>query len=455
MSRHPAGPLVRLIAFVAAGAVAVVVATATRGEPATQPVAAATRPATAAAGEWPGASTGSMIAAGATFYGPSVCNAPPCHGRADPAPPSAGVAGNEFTLWARKDPHRRSFKSLAVASDKDRRGAWFYEKYRALAGGTAADARSDGRCLDCHALPAPAAMRGPGFVLSDGVTCDSCHGPKGKVIEPHPTAGWLAGERRAAGDDAGRLWDKWRFVDLRDVRARAEKCAACHVGIDARMVAAGHPVLQPFDLYVYTTPAVYADRHWRAETGYAAVRAWAVGQAVCLRAELRQLADWSGGGGAGDDALRVAYARAVGRATVFRPLLPAGPAGEAFDRAFASLKAARGANARDRTARTAAELADLTAAATEGVAKVRPDKASTLALLKAIAGRTETAGELGEDGVAAQRDAVFALYSGLATSPDKPADADAVVKMIEDGLYPERFDAAKYAEVLERIRKRF
>jgi hypothetical protein len=130
-----------------------------------------------------------------------------------------------------------------------------------------------------------------------------------------------------------------------------------------------------------------------------------------------------------------------------------GPPAAAFDRAAAALKAARAANDRAAMARAAAEGMAATAAATDSVVAMRPDKAATLGLLRAIAGRTELAGELGEEGIAAQRDALFALYSGYASSPDKPGDAAAVVKLIEEGLYPERFDAAGYVEALGKVRE--
>ena len=51
-------------------------------------------------------------------------------------------------------------------------------------GATADMAIRSGKCLRCHALAhdVPAAYRGPGFRLGEGVTCERCHGPGGDHV---------------------------------------------------------------------------------------------------------------------------------------------------------------------------------------------------------------------------------------------------------------------------------
>lgn len=56
------------------------------------------------------------------------------------------------------------------------------------AGGiTAAEPARSGKCLGCHATAhdVPAAFRGPGFRMGEGVSCERCHGPGGEHVKAH------------------------------------------------------------------------------------------------------------------------------------------------------------------------------------------------------------------------------------------------------------------------------
>ncbi|HEX2713690.1 MAG TPA: multiheme c-type cytochrome, partial [Candidatus Acidoferrales bacterium] len=78
-----------------------------------------------------------------------------------------------------KDKHSRAFTALSnpVAVRMAR-----------ILGLARADAAP--KCLACHALDVPANERGRTFDLSDGVSCESCHGPASAWLGPHTAKDW-------------------------------------------------------------------------------------------------------------------------------------------------------------------------------------------------------------------------------------------------------------------------
>ena len=56
-------------------------------------------------------------------------------------------------------------------------------------GVTASYPDKSGKCLACHATAhnVPAAYRGPGFRMGEGVTCEKCHGPGGEHVQAMKT----------------------------------------------------------------------------------------------------------------------------------------------------------------------------------------------------------------------------------------------------------------------------
>src|SRR5262245_6160266 len=88
----------------------------------------------------------------------------------------------------------------------------------------------NGACVRCHAT----VFKGD---ANAGVSCESCHGPASAYLKPHQTKGAYS-QSLSLG-----------MVDLvGKVPAWAQQCATCHVMDDQRLVAAGHPSGDDFEL---------------------------------------------------------------------------------------------------------------------------------------------------------------------------------------------------------------
>ena len=213
------------------------------------------------------------------YIGPGSCAATSCHGSVKPVAGSR-ILQNEYSTWIIKDKHSRAYQALT--GDVGERMA------RILKLG--AKAEEVPKCLACHALnPAPE-QRGRAFEISEGVSCENCHGPASGWLGPHTTRSWPYEKSVALG-----------MHDTRDVIHRTEKCLECHLGtknkfVDHGMIAAGHPDLF-FELDSFSA---VMPRHWKApresepgkpveDAAWVGVREWSAGQAVQLRAAMERL----------------------------------------------------------------------------------------------------------------------------------------------------------------------
>jgi len=396
-------------------------------------------------GVLPGAVTESMFAAQLKFHGANDCSNAKCHGAPMPVP-NGPPFYDEFTKWSGgQDPHQAAFESLGGNNPKGKKGQEIYAKYKALNAAAAkeANATESQKCLTCHGLAAPKPLQGPNFNVQEGVTCGSCHGPYQKWADPHGkkvgNEWWAAAERKATGTP-DKFWQKWGLYDTKNVQARADKCTSCHLSIDPAMVEAGHP--QPtFELNTYS--ASYPGRHWRQEEGYFGVKLWAVGQAVSLRDAMYQLAERAGAAGAKPASVEQAYNQAMAHLTVFTPLLTSGavnapPASvKGINDWGANLKSSMAAKNNAAVAAAAKNLALYAVQLTPAVAAINPNKAATVSVLNAVTGSADLP-KMGKAATEQQTAAIYSLYAGMATSPDKPADADAVLDLITKpgNLYP-------------------
>ncbi len=81
--------------------------------------------------------------------------------------------GEQYNKWA-KDPHSQALKSLANQKSID------YAKKNGIA-----DATKEPKCLKCHSTyDAVAANLRGGILATEGVSCESCHGPGSAYKSP-------------------------------------------------------------------------------------------------------------------------------------------------------------------------------------------------------------------------------------------------------------------------------
>ena len=213
------------------------------------------------------------------YIGSGSCAATSCHGSVKPVAGSR-ILQNEYSTWIVKDKHSRAYQALT--------GEIGERIARILKLNSKAEEAP--KCLACHALSVPQEQRGRPFELSDGVSCENCHGPASAWLGPHTTRDWTHEKSVTLG-----------MVDTRSVIHRAGKCLECHLGtkykfVDHEMIAAGHPDLF-FELDSFSA---VMPRHWKSpresasgkpveDAAWVGVRDWSAGQAVQLRAELDRL----------------------------------------------------------------------------------------------------------------------------------------------------------------------
>ena len=196
----------------------------------------------------------------ARFLGANSCSSSSCHG-------GGGANQNQFLAWSLKDFHsHRPVATLATARSKQIADALNIK-----------DATADDRCTVCHAPlnAVPENLHGDNFKVSEGVSCESCHGPAENWIRSHTRTDYTRADRTAAG-----------MRDLQNLYVRANTCVACHQNVDADILKAGHPEL----IFELDGQSVAEPRHWSAEKNGGGAQAWFVGQFVSLREMSWQIA---------------------------------------------------------------------------------------------------------------------------------------------------------------------
>src|SRR6266478_1375986 len=225
------------------------------------------------------------------YIGPGSCAATSCHGSVKPIADSR-ILQTEYTTWILKDKHSRAYQALT--SDVAERMAHILK--------LGAKAEESPKCLACHALYTTAEQRGRAFEISEGVSCENCHGP---------AQGWLGQHTEHDSPEKHAKSVSLGMHDTRNVIHRTEKCLECHLGtfpeaaakrpttkfVDHEMIAAGHPDLY-FELDSFSAAI---PRHWKVpresepgkpveDAAWVGVRDWSVGQAVQLRVAMQRLA---------------------------------------------------------------------------------------------------------------------------------------------------------------------
>jgi len=201
--------------------------------------------------------------------GAGSCASVDCHGSASPRV-EGRIKRNEYRTWLTQDSHAAAYTVLLQPRSKQ------------ISRNLGIDSpESTDLCLNCHALHIAPNRYSASFDLSQGVTCESCHGLAGEWLGPH-----------ARGDLTPQQFVTLGMYDTRDLVLRVELCLSCHLGneektVDHELIAAGHPDLVfELDNYVALMP-----RHWEEEEGdWQGLMQWAVGQAVALGESMSQLA---------------------------------------------------------------------------------------------------------------------------------------------------------------------
>jgi hypothetical protein len=220
------------------------------------------------------------------WVGVAGCAAAACHN----ANGRLGTKGSEYSTWAGYDKHANAFAVLYNERSKN--------MVRALYGSQAKPATETAICLKCHAMNGGSKEHtGDRFVLSDGVGCESCHGPAGDWVATH----YLDEFKAKSPKERAQLG----FRDTKDLLVRARLCTECHVGtgeqdVNHDLIAAGHPRLN-FEFASFH--GIYP-KHWpegpelqRHPDLHA--RLWEIGQVVSAEAALKLLAARAKGAQAG------------------------------------------------------------------------------------------------------------------------------------------------------------
>jgi len=403
------------------------------------------------------------------YNGPGGCASSSCHGSIQPKQ-ITHVAQNEYSIWAGQDKHARAYEVLS--SDVSLRiGKILNLK---------SPPNQNQKCLACHALSVAPEMRAQSFDISDGVSCEHCHGPAAGWLGPHTVKEW---ESRS-GDQKAQLGMR----DLRDLAIRSHTCLHCHVGteeqsVDHQMIAAGHPDLT-FELNLFSA---VMPRHWKdsADTPWLGTKEWAVGQGMQLRDSLQRLArrarsstwpeyaeldcfachhsltaakdSWRQEAGYGGRTPGVP-AWNSSRFVVFRYAAAETDAATAgkLESELATLSGLMGqlAGNKDQIAASADRAAELAHALAGALNSRAYDQAFTLRVMRKIAADSNTISRQGQRAAgqaAMSLDSLFTVYRQNTKNPD-----EAEVKAAIGGLFqqlddPSAYNAARFAAQMQRV----
>lgn len=222
--------------------------------------------------------------AGPRYIGAGSCAARACHG--SPTLTPGREWNSAYAIWTASDPHSQAYAVLFTPESRR----------MATVLGVGDPWKAD-RCLACHSAPvsgsrAHDAMGDAASIMSDGVSCEVCHGPAEKYLAAHTMTTWN-------GVDAGRREKEFGMKNTANIAARAEVCVGCHVGqpdadgrpwrdVNHDLIAAGHPRLNfDYAAYIATLPP-----HWNIKKDpqkFEELHSWLIGQFVASQQALKLL----------------------------------------------------------------------------------------------------------------------------------------------------------------------
>ncbi len=209
--------------------------------------------------------------------GTVTCASSLCHG-AIKLWKDSNVLQNEYVTWTRTDKHAKAYNKLLNAQSQ--------RIVKNL--GLKEPAHEAKICLDCHSHNIPKSRHGERFIPTEGITCESCHGPAERWVTSH-----VAPEATHAGNIADGLYP------TSDAPARAKMCLGCHFGnkdklVTHRIMGAGHPRMS-FELDTFTE---IAPKHFVIDKDYSdrkrvwdGAKVWAIGQAYAVAETMDIMAD--------------------------------------------------------------------------------------------------------------------------------------------------------------------
>lgn len=369
------------------------------------------------------------------FTGAASCGAANCHGSTKPQADYPKL--NENVVWFQKDKHAKAYETLTNEKLKSR-----VSPSKIAQGLKIAKAETSDRCLTCHAVNVKPPVRGSKFDITEGVHCDACHGPAEKWLEPHAEKGWTHDQSVKLG-----------MYDTKNLVLRGEKCVSCHLAIDQELVSAGHPDLLAFELDTFSA---LMPPHWRDKGTWFGPSAWATGQAIALREAMKQLASRAGSS-APAPRLDEGWMKLRGTAVVFRHALGlvTPDAQKALDQDLATLTElmAKGGSDKAKITATANQAARAMDQVTARMAAKQFDKASTMALMQAIAGDADTVAATGIRAAEQAAMALDSLYNAYAKGSGGNTVAKAALGKLLDGIDdPRKFDPKQFAADLKAFR---
>ena len=210
----------------------------------------------------------------AKHLGVATCASSNCHGNVA-RQTNGNVWLNEYRIWRAHDYHSRAYNTLNSQESRS-----IVQKL-GLKSATTADI-----CLDCHADNVPSEQRGSEFQISDGVSCEACHGGAEQWIDTHDNVDVSHSDNVANG-----------LYPTEQPAPRARLCLQCHMGAmdrfaTHRILGAGHPRLS-FELETFTVnqpPHFSVDEDYRRRKGEtSSVGLWITGQLEAGRRYLQIL----------------------------------------------------------------------------------------------------------------------------------------------------------------------
>lgn len=196
------------------------------------------------------------------------CASSTCHGSISEFRDSK-VLQTEYVTWSRLDKHTRTYQVLSNARSL----------HIAKNLGLPSPPDQSAVCLDCHAHNVAPELRGERFKISDGVVCESCHGPAEHWIKTH-----LEPNPSHIRNIENGLYPTEQPI------ARARLCLSCHFGnadklVTHRLMGAGHPRLS-FELETFS---MIEPAHFRLtkasdtdQLRWDGVKIWAIGEALAV-----------------------------------------------------------------------------------------------------------------------------------------------------------------------------